>query len=81
MSTIGAIALAPGRDPTTPAAATGGVMVPIRLDAIPEGVSARRLRGVPVFLVRDGRDVTVFPSDPQHLTGETQDVVVRARVA
>lgn len=42
----------------------------VELSSIPEGVSARRVDGTPVFIVRDDRAFTVFLTDPQHLPGE-----------
>jgi Rieske Fe-S protein len=49
-----------------------GATVTISLDSLPEGVTAHRFEGVPVFLVRDGNRVTTFLSDPQHIVGITE---------
>lgn len=43
----------------------------IPLSSIPEGVSARRIDGTPVFLEREGKSVTVYATDVHHLEGET----------
>jgi Rieske Fe-S protein len=66
-----AVAVVSRNQATSPASSNGGT-VTLGLDSIPKGVSARTLHGIPVFLVRDGRQVTVFLSDPQHITGDTK---------
>ena len=43
----------------------------LRLDELPEGVTAHKLGGDDVFIVRDGNDVRVFLSDARHLPGDT----------
>lgn len=48
----------------------GGDRAIVPLDAIPSGVSGRRLGPEGVIFVRDGSHVTVFVNDAQHLAGE-----------
>lgn len=43
----------------------------LRLDELPEGVTAHELGGDDVFVIRDGNDVRVFLSDARHLPDET----------
>jgi len=37
---------------------------PLALDSLPEGVTAHTVEGVPLFLVRQGRDVKGFSTTP-----------------
>jgi Rieske Fe-S protein len=66
-----AIAFVGRSDTTTPASGNANT-VTLSLDSIPRGMSTRRLEGLPVFLDRNGRVVTVFVSDPQRIVGETR---------
>lgn len=43
---------------------------PLALDSLPEGVTAHTVEGVPLFLVRHGRDVKGLLDDAQHLPNE-----------
>jgi nitrite reductase/ring-hydroxylating ferredoxin subunit len=42
----------------------------LALDSLPEGVTAHKIQGVPVFIVRHGRDVHGYLDDAQHLPNE-----------
>lgn len=42
----------------------------LALDYLPEGVTPLRVQGVPVFLMRHGRDVQAYLDDAQHLANE-----------
>jgi len=42
----------------------------LALDSLPEGMTAHKVQGVPVFLVRHGRDVKGYLDDAQHLANE-----------
>jgi Rieske Fe-S protein len=45
-------------------------MTGVSLQAIPSGVSARRVGNVHVFLARDGEQVLAFVNSAQHMPGE-----------
>jgi len=42
----------------------------LALDSLPEGVTAHTVQGVPLFLVRHGREVKGYLDDAQHLANE-----------
>src|SRR5687767_4637541 len=42
----------------------------IRLTSVPEGVSAHKIDHAPVFLSRQGGEITAFSTTVQHLPGE-----------
>jgi Rieske Fe-S protein len=60
-----------GESADTHAIRSGAPGVHVRpLDTVPEGVSLVDVDGQPVFLAREGKEVTAFIADVRHLAGE-----------
>jgi Rieske Fe-S protein len=59
-----------GRDADTEEIRSGPGVHEQSLDAVPEGVSLIDVDGQPVFLAREGSEVTAFIADVRHLSGE-----------